>query len=76
MKKTKFQVIKEMLKVAKKLGMELNKADKRVSYIIQCHEFFIWKNDEEFNSFIETCIADLKEQAPESIQTNRPQEIK
>lgn len=64
MKKTKFQVIRKMLEIAKRLGVEMNKADVRISYIIQCHEFFIWKDESEFISFIEKSIERLKKEDP------------
>lgn len=53
-----------MLEIAKRLGVEMNKADVRISYIIQCHEFFIWKDESEFISFIEKSIERLKKEDP------------
>lgn len=55
-RKNKFGVVRAMLQHAKRLGLALNKRDKRVGYIIQSYEFFVWNNEEEFNVYIAQCM--------------------
>jgi|GEM_PF-4887913 len=55
-RKNKFGVIRAILQHARCLNLRLNKRDKRLGYIIQSHQFFIWNNEEEFNSHIVRCL--------------------
>jgi hypothetical protein len=66
MKKSKYQVIKAMLTLSRKLGILLDKTDERVSFIIQSHEFFVWKEESDFFEFIEDNLKRLQAESKES----------
>lgn len=55
-----------MLTLSRKLGIPLDKTDERVSFIIQSHEFFVWKEESDFFEFIEDNLKRLQAESKES----------
>lgn len=59
-RKSKYSVIKALVKTAKKLGVRLDKSDVRVGYTIECYNIFIWNCQEEFENFMEKSVRRLQ----------------
>lgn len=62
-RKSRFSMIRGILYQAKRLDLKINRQDKRLSYLLQSHVFFVWNSEEEFNYYIIHCLSRL--QSPE-----------
>lgn len=58
--KSRFGIVRALAAAARQSKIDLDKQDKRLSYIVDTHHFFMWNCEEDFDAFILNSLARLK----------------